>query len=207
MPPPLLTTDPYFTLKVVIGLFSASLVGAFVLFGVLKSFAWITEKRYQAGGAIAGFLLIFGVLSTMWWNATWKLAENQRMTADAQLKIEEAKTQQVVEWSVDGEVRLEGVPVPNQISVSQAPTATVDRGGHFALVGVRTLRKRYPRLYIQGDDAHIPATLEITEAIAKIDPGSSEITLRGPIELRKIPPAEFVDVSAPLAGKGGGLGK
>lgn len=198
---PPLTTDPYFTLKVVIGLFCASLFGAFVLFRFLQSTALITEKRYQAGGAIAGFILIFSVLSSLWWSATWKLADDQR-------KIEEARALQVqaAEWSVDGEVREEGVAIPYQISVAQAPAATVDRGGHFTLIGARTFKNRYPRLYIQGDDAHIPATLEITEEIARIDHGSSEITLKGPVQLLRVRPV-LLERPGPLGVGGGALGK
>ncbi len=203
MNPPPLTVDPYFTLKVVIGLFCASLLGAFVLFRVLQSTALITEKRYQAGGAIAGFMLIFMVLSSLWWNATWKLAEDQR-------KIEEARAlqAQAAEWSIDGEVREEGPSVPyHQISVTQAPASTVDQGGHFTLTGARTFRNRYPRLYVQGDDTHIPATLEITEEIARIDRGSSEITLKNPVELLRIRPMELLEPSGIFGGSGGGLGK
>jgi hypothetical protein len=47
----------------VIGLFFLlSLVGAVVLFRFFKSSALIKTKTYQAGGALAGFVIIFGLL-------------------------------------------------------------------------------------------------------------------------------------------------
>ncbi len=43
--------------------FLLSLAGAYVLFKVLKSSAVIERPGYQAGGALAGFLLIFASLA------------------------------------------------------------------------------------------------------------------------------------------------
>jgi hypothetical protein len=44
-------------------LFALSLFGAVILFAVLKSTAMIKTPKYQAGGALAGFILIFGILA------------------------------------------------------------------------------------------------------------------------------------------------
>jgi len=49
-------------ITVVIILFVLSLLGASVLFKFLVSSALVTGKRYQAGGAIAGFLLLYWTL-------------------------------------------------------------------------------------------------------------------------------------------------
>jgi hypothetical protein len=43
-------------------IFLLSLVGSYVLFHLLKSSASITNKNYSAGGAIAGFVILFGAL-------------------------------------------------------------------------------------------------------------------------------------------------
>ncbi|MCU1260617.1 MAG: hypothetical protein JWO80_3502 [Bryobacterales bacterium] len=43
-------------------LFTLSLLGAWILFKVLKSKAIITKPEYQVGGAAAGFLLIYAAL-------------------------------------------------------------------------------------------------------------------------------------------------
>ena len=52
----------YPTLLVVAILFLLSLSAAVILFKYLESWATVTDKRYQAGGAIAGFIIIFGIL-------------------------------------------------------------------------------------------------------------------------------------------------
>jgi len=53
--------------------FSLSLLGAYVLFKFLDSQALIDDKRYKAGGAIAGFILIYGCL----FGAYYKLESNK----------------------------------------------------------------------------------------------------------------------------------
>ena len=50
-------------LIVVSTLFSLSLLGAFVLFYFLKATAVVKNKRYQAGGALAGFIVLYSALS------------------------------------------------------------------------------------------------------------------------------------------------
>jgi hypothetical protein len=57
-------------------LFVLSLLGATVLFKFFKSSAIIKNKKYQAGGAIAGFILIFGVLYTTYANIEAKKYED-----------------------------------------------------------------------------------------------------------------------------------
>ncbi len=47
---------------IVAGLFTLSLVSAIVLFKFLKSTALIKNQSYQAGGAIAGFIIVYGML-------------------------------------------------------------------------------------------------------------------------------------------------
>ncbi len=50
------------SIYVIIIFFVLSLIGAFVLFKFLKSTAIIKNPKYQAGGALAGFVIIFGLL-------------------------------------------------------------------------------------------------------------------------------------------------
>lgn len=51
-----------FTLIIIGTVFVLSLLGAVILFKFLKSTALVTVKKYQAGGAIAGFIIIYGTL-------------------------------------------------------------------------------------------------------------------------------------------------
>lgn len=50
------------SLVVVAAIFLMSLVGAYILFAVLKSVAQISNKAYQAGGALAGFIILYGTM-------------------------------------------------------------------------------------------------------------------------------------------------
>lgn len=56
------------TLTVVSVLFLLSLTGAVILFKFFKSFAIIKGEKYQAGGAIAGFIILYSVLYGSWYN-------------------------------------------------------------------------------------------------------------------------------------------
>lgn len=47
------------SLLVIITIFILSLLGAFVLFRFLKSTAGIENKKFQAGGALAGFIILY----------------------------------------------------------------------------------------------------------------------------------------------------
>lgn len=47
------------SLVVVAAIFFMSLVGAYILFAILKSVAQISNKAYQAGGALAGFIILY----------------------------------------------------------------------------------------------------------------------------------------------------
>jgi len=52
------------TLLVISVIFLLSLAGAVILFKFFKSSAFISSRKYQAGGAIAGFVIIYGLLYT-----------------------------------------------------------------------------------------------------------------------------------------------
>lgn len=62
-----------FNVLVIVIFFFLSLIGAYVLFRFLDSQAIIDDKRYKAGGAIAGFILIYGCL----FGAYYKLEANK----------------------------------------------------------------------------------------------------------------------------------
>lgn len=47
---------------VVIVIFLMSLIGAYILFKILKSTAVMNNAKYQAGGALAGFIILYGTI-------------------------------------------------------------------------------------------------------------------------------------------------
>lgn len=63
--------DPkFFHVGVVVIIFLASLLATYILFRVLKSTANIKNRGVQAGGAIAGFILVFLLLSNFYMKLT-----------------------------------------------------------------------------------------------------------------------------------------
>jgi hypothetical protein len=65
-------------LNIVAGLFAFSLLAAVVLFRFLKSTALIKNKDYQAGGSIAGFIIVYGMLH---WSYTQTAGYTQTIAA------------------------------------------------------------------------------------------------------------------------------
>jgi len=80
-------------------LFLLSLVAAFLLFKFLDSKAEIVSKGYKAGGAIAGFIIVYGMLYGSFYKisgAQEKLEEQKNTIEELQSKISERdKFQQV----------------------------------------------------------------------------------------------------------------
>ena len=54
-------------ITIVAAVFLLSLLGAVILFKFFESTALIREKAYQAGGAFAGFVIIYGLLFTSYY--------------------------------------------------------------------------------------------------------------------------------------------
>lgn len=50
------------SLVVVITIFILSLIGAYILFKVLRATAMIKNTKFQAGGALAGFIILYGTM-------------------------------------------------------------------------------------------------------------------------------------------------
>ena len=57
-----MSTPEIFSLIVIVVLFLLSLAAAVILFAFFKSTAVVQGTRYQAGGAIAGFIIVFVLL-------------------------------------------------------------------------------------------------------------------------------------------------
>jgi len=87
--------------------FTLSLVGAVVLFRFLKSSALIKAKTYRAGGAVAGFAIIYYLLSGSYYKI--EALKNQELKS----RIEDLKEQlkQLDTTIVSGEVEPDRQPV------------------------------------------------------------------------------------------------
>ncbi len=79
--------NPLLTIGII---FSLSLVGAIVLFKCLKSSAMIQKASYQAGGAVAGFILIYSMLYYSYSEIN-AVSGPQRWTVEGQIQLENAE--------------------------------------------------------------------------------------------------------------------
>jgi hypothetical protein len=91
----------------VAAMFVLSLVGAVILFRFFKSTALIRQKTYQAGGALAGFVIIYGLLFTSFYR--FEQLKNQELSrANDDLKKQVGKLELAV---VSGVVEPDRGPV------------------------------------------------------------------------------------------------
>lgn len=157
------TTADVLPLIAVSLIFSLSLLGAVVLFKFLKSSAVIEKKEHRVGGALAGFLLIFGTLDATYLHVAASRAE------DAGL------------WTIRGAVRYQGElsAEPLKVEVLPPEPTLVASDRRFLLRNVPLSKGELPCLYI-GETGQ---TLPITDETAEIDSNRRLIELREPWEL------------------------
>ena len=74
-------------LLVVATLCCLSLGVAFVVFHILRSFAIVKTSKYQAGGGLAGFVIVFGLLGGM----HYRLSGQQQRTKEQDQQIQDLK--------------------------------------------------------------------------------------------------------------------
>jgi len=159
-------TFPLMSVSIIFGL---SLIGSIVLFKFLKSSATITKPTYRAGGAVAGFILIYGLLFTSF-KTLYKPSET---------------------WTIMGSVIKEGSSLHDGIDVKQVPPSpwtTTDTGGGFMLENIKVNPDEgLPELYFECEGFH-PQFLSINDDIIKSkDKGKKKILLKDKvIELAKI---------------------
>lgn len=103
--------------------FGLSLLGAVVLFRFFKSSALVKRKTYQAGGAIAGFIIIYGALFTSYYQVN---------------RLENGKYR---ELNVQYERMLRGATLSGKVGPDTRPlrillavaTTQPDSSGHFKI--------------------------------------------------------------------------
>ncbi|MFH1148229.1 MAG: hypothetical protein V1736_11050 [Pseudomonadota bacterium] len=158
-------------LIVITVIFLLSLLGAVALFKFLKSTAMIKKAGYQAGGAVAGFLLIYGTLYGSFHSLcrdVWVWKPNR--------------------WTVSGTVKKSGTAMHGAVIVSHVPprpSTVTDAGGTFRLENVLVMpNEGLPEIYLETDGFY-PKSYQIDEKNALVDNEKKTIRLREPIELSK----------------------
>jgi len=128
-------------------IFILSLGGSFVLFKFLKSSATVKKPTFQAGGALAGFIIIYGLLFTTF-NSWYQCRPD--------------------EWSIKGVVNLEGASIHDGISVKYippSPTTYSERSGNFRLENVKIFPEEgLPEIqfFIESDN-YLPQLIEMNK--------------------------------------------
>jgi hypothetical protein len=153
-------------------MFTLSLVGSVILFRFLKSSATIKKKSYQAGGAIAGFILIYGLLYASF---------------NGMYKNEKSHEWEPQKWKIKGIILLQDGKVHDGISVKlrpEPPSTQSKVDGEFWLDDVEIfpnqLPNRLPDLDINSDngiDNYYSIPVDLTSENVQIIPEEKEIIL------------------------------
>lgn len=155
-------------------IFALSLIGAYVLFKLLKSTAIVKKAGYQAGGALAGFLIIFGTLF---------YAYNTSIKAKQETKLDW--------WTVTGQVKKADSKIHQGIIVQQLrPSTLTGPSGTFRLEPVRVSgNEGLPEIQIEGA-GFFPVTIQLNKEVenkkAYVDIDKRRIELKETIELYKM---------------------
>lgn len=161
-------------------IFTFSLVGSIVLFRFLKSSATIKKRTYQAGGAIAGFILIYGLLYTSF--NSWYKSEIE----------EKWKSEQ---WTIKGIVQMqdkckhEGIAVRH---IPDAPSAESRSNGESRMEGVEIFPGKLPNglpalEFDSGrDDEFHGIILELNKDNVEINREKKLVILKEELTLEKI---------------------
>lgn len=103
-------------LLVVACLFGLSLFAAVILFKFLQSTALIENKRYRAGGAIAGFIIVYGMLHTSYAQLSGYSAQKQELNRLLQFTKEATLSGTVTPSTSDTLVLVSAWEAPTDIS-------------------------------------------------------------------------------------------
>jgi len=165
-------THDMFILVVVASIFLLSLVGAIILFKFLKSTAFIKSPKYRAGGALAGFLLIYGSLY-------YSFDRMQSTQANWEPTL----------WTVTGIVKLEDQSTHDGAVVKHVPAkpfAVTDARGAFRLESVRMLKNEgMPEIALELE-GYFPLSFEIVQENSEVDEAKRIIRMKDTLELAKI---------------------
>ncbi|HSL84234.1 MAG TPA: hypothetical protein VLF66_15785 [Thermoanaerobaculia bacterium] len=183
-------TPPLIAVTVI---FSLSLGGAYVLFQTLKATAVMKTVRGQAGGALAGFLMVFSALGGTYLKllpAAEDLdalrAENARLEARLQ-ELERATGSEF--WTLVGDVRRGDAPSATGVEVlvmPPNPRLLVEGHGNFRFESLKVVNGIWPELHVSAD-GYYPETLILAEEHLELHPERKLAVLKQPVVLADAP--------------------
>jgi hypothetical protein len=177
-----ITSDPKMFVAFIFSLsFIFSLIASIVLFKFLKSSAVINNKSYQAGGALAGFVIVF--------TTSYFVINNWMKT----ISVTEQKQPVEKVCTMIGNIKLEGRQVNDGIRVSiqpSSPMTTTDPNGDFRIneIPVSSGYKKENNPAVKFEcPGYLPRTVFLYDtSMVKLDSIKNTFTLNTPISLISI---------------------
>lgn len=177
--------------------FVLSLTGAIVLFHFLKSTGVFSTVKGQAGGALAGFLMIFAAMDASY----LALAPGAEEIADLLATQEELETEittlrelaAIEEWTLRGQVERPAGAAPGAVKVRVLPHSPQDlllQRSDFRLEDVEIRNGTWPEIYLEGD-GYSPKPTLLTEDDLEIHPELKLAILKEPLLLEPDPHTSF----------------
>jgi len=181
-------TAEFQALIVVSVMFFISLIGAYTLFHVLKSFAFVKTAGHKAGGALAGFLILFSLLS----GSYYKVVEAQDSAEH---------------WTIVGQYQAQLAGQGKMIEVHIIPPAPRDMlpaaGREFRLENVQLTQRQvsdgiWPELEFSADGL-LPLTVLPSKDDVHIDWARKRLVIKKLVRLSIADSAaEVRDLEGPL---------
>lgn len=160
--------------------FLLSLICTFILFKFLKSSASIIKPTWRAGGAIAGFILIFSM--SFYFTDSWI----------DKYKIWEQETKS---YNIEGVILLDSARYHDGINIIEIPQSErthTEEDGSFTLKGVKFYQNIISGFEIKADRTnYISVKKKFNTTEFEIDEHKLIITLKDTIKLKKIPKGIF----------------
>ena len=160
-------------LVILIADFVLSLVATFILFHFLKSNATIIKEKWRAGGAIAGFILIFSM--SFYFSDSW---------LDKYVYVTKR-------FNITGTVLLDSCYFHDGTSVEELPPVShilSEKDGTYTLMGVRFNSKKITELTISFQHENfLPIKRTFKENGFSVDYEKLQIVVKDTIYLKKIP--------------------
>jgi len=161
-------------------IFALSLLGAVVLFRFFKSSAIIKKKAYQAGGAVAGFAIVYSLL----FGSYYQIERLEKQKLEAAIQALEEKVKKLDIDVVSGVVAPDNQPVKVRLVIDAVEP---DSDGKFKFKVPRILLESpTAALYAITDDEHVILDLNCEQPPCQL-PESSFYLYAEKIDGIKIP--------------------